>query len=130
MLAIGRRRARTWPSGGSERGDVQALDLPTRASTRDCTLGFCTIPTLGRRRSRGVPRVCAMAVQLLLLEHVAAGPIVRAGRGRWSRLAVRSSRPSALDPLDYMPSVGFEIDEVQRSKWGHRRADYARTSLG
>jgi hypothetical protein len=22
------------------------------------------------------------------------------------------------EPLDYLPKVGFEIDEVQRSKWG------------
>jgi hypothetical protein len=34
-------------------------------------------------------------------------------------LAVRFEADHLLrDPLDYLPSLGFEIDEVLRSKWG------------
>jgi hypothetical protein len=34
-------------------------------------------------------------------------------------LAVRFEADHLLrDPLDYLPGVGFQIDEVRRSKWG------------
>jgi hypothetical protein len=56
----------------------------------------------------------------LLLEHVRSPvPIVRGGQRLLEPLAVRFEADHLLrDPMDYLPSVGFEIDEVQRSKWG------------
>ena len=44
---------------------------------------------------------------------------VRAVERLLEPLAVRFEADHLLrDPLDYLPGVGFEIDEVHRSKWG------------
>jgi hypothetical protein len=44
---------------------------------------------------------------------------VRGGQRLLEPLAVRFEADHLLrDPLDYLPGVGFEIDEVKRSKWG------------
>ena len=44
---------------------------------------------------------------------------MRAGQRLLEPLAVRFEADHLLrDPLDYLPAVGFQIDEVQRSKWG------------
>jgi hypothetical protein len=58
--------------------------------------------------------------QLLLLEHVCSPvPIVRGGQRLLEPLAVRFEADHLLrEPVDYLPGVGFEIDEVKRSKWG------------
>jgi hypothetical protein len=34
-------------------------------------------------------------------------------------LAVRFEADHLLrDPLDYLPSIGFQVEDIQRSKWG------------
>jgi hypothetical protein len=55
-----------------------------------------------------------------MLEHVRSpARAVRAGQRLLEPLAVRFEADHLLrEPLDYLPAVGFEIDEVQRSKWG------------
>jgi len=121
MLAIGRQRAEDLRRAADLRvGDVQALDFPDESfDTVTCTLGFCTIPDT-RAAAREALRVLRPGGQLLLLEHVRSpASLVRAGQWLLEPLAVRFEADHLLrDPLDYLPGVGFEIDEVLRSKWG------------
>jgi ubiquinone/menaquinone biosynthesis C-methylase UbiE len=121
MLAIGRRRAQQLAHPADLRlGDVQALDFPDENfDTVTCTLGFCTIPDT-RAAAAEAFRVLRPGGQLLLLEHVRSpSPIVRGGQRLLEPLAVRFEADHLLrEPLDYLPGVGFEIDEVQRLKWG------------
>jgi ubiquinone/menaquinone biosynthesis C-methylase UbiE len=121
MLAIGQQRAQQLDRLADLRlGDVQALDFPDESfDTVTCTLGFCTIPDTGAAAAEAF-RVLRPGGQLLLLEHVRSpAPLVRGGQRLLDPLAVRFEADHLLrDPLDYLPGVGFEIDEVQRSKWG------------
>ena len=44
---------------------------------------------------------------------------MRAGQRLLEPLATRFEADHLLrEPLDYLPDVGFEIDDVNRSKWG------------
>lgn len=121
MLAIGRRRAEELGHPADLRlGDVQALEFADqRFDTVTCTLGFCTIPDT-RAAAAEALRVLRPGGQLLLLEHVRSpSPIVRGTQRLLEPLAVRFEADHLLrEPLDYLPGVGFEIDEVQRLKWG------------
>jgi ubiquinone/menaquinone biosynthesis C-methylase UbiE len=121
MLTIGRQRAeRLGQLADLRAGDVQSLEFPDQSfDTVTCTLGFCTIPDT-RAAAAEAFRVLRPGGQLLLLEHVRSpNAIVRAGQRLLEPLAVRFEADHLLrDPVDYLPSVGFEIDEVQRSKWG------------
>ena len=55
-----------------------------------------------------------------MLEHVRSPlAVVRAGQRMLEPLAARLEADHLLrEPLDYLPAVGFEVDEIQRSKWG------------
>jgi ubiquinone/menaquinone biosynthesis C-methylase UbiE len=121
MLAIARQRARELGHPADLRlGDVQTLDFPDESfDTVTCTLGFCTIPD-NRAAAAEAFRVLRPCGHLLLLEHVRSPiPIVRGGQRLLEPLAVRFEADHLLrEPLDYLPDVGFEIDEVRRSKWG------------
>jgi ubiquinone/menaquinone biosynthesis C-methylase UbiE len=101
-------------------GDVQTLEFADESfDTVTCTLGLCTIPDT-RAAAAEAFRVLRTGGQLLLLEHVRSPvPMVRGGQKLLDPLAVRLEADHLLrEPLDYLPSAGFEIDEVQRSKWG------------
>ena len=121
MLAIAHQRAKELGHPADLRlGDVQALDFPDESfDTVTCTLGFCTIPDTRAAASEAF-RVLRPGGQLLLLEHVRSpAGIVRGGQRLLEPLAVRFEADHLLrEPLDYLPGVGFVIDEVQRSKWG------------
>src|SRR5438309_218381 len=121
MLTIARKRAQELGHPADLRlGDVQQLDFPDASfDTVTCTLGFCTIPDTRAAASEAL-RVLRPGGQLLLLEHVRSpAGIVRGGQRLLEPLAVRFEADHLLrDPLDYLPGVGFVIDEVHRSKWG------------
>src|SRR5438067_3260062 len=121
MLAIGQRRAEALSRQADLRvGDAQRLEFPDASfDTVTCTLGFCTIPDT-RRAAAEAFRVLRPGGQLLMLEHVRSpAHTVRAGQRLLEPLAVRFEADHLLrEPLDYLPSVGFEIEIVERSKWG------------
>jgi ubiquinone/menaquinone biosynthesis C-methylase UbiE len=121
MLAIGQRRAQELARPANlGLGDVQDLEFPDASfDTVTCTLGFCTIPDT-RRAAAEAFRVLRPGGQLLMLEHVRspARP-VRTVQRLLEPLAVRFEADHLLrEPLDYIPSVGFDIELVERSKWG------------
>jgi ubiquinone/menaquinone biosynthesis C-methylase UbiE len=121
MLTIARHRAQDLGHPVDLRlGDAQTLEFPDESfDTVTCTLGFCTIPDT-RAAAAEAFRVLRPGGQLLLMEHVRSPvAMVRAGQRLLEPLAVRFEADHLLrDPLDYLPGVGFEIDELQRSKWG------------
>lgn len=121
MMAIARRRAEELGHPVDLRlGDVQDLDLPDASfDTVTCTLGFCTIPDTTAAAKEAF-RVLRPGGQLLMLEHVRSpARAVRGAQRVLEPLAVRFEADHLLrEPLDYLPAVGFEIDEVQRWKWG------------
>jgi ubiquinone/menaquinone biosynthesis C-methylase UbiE len=121
MLALARRRAQELGHPADLRlGDVQSLEFEDESfDTVTCTLGFCTIPDT-TSAAREAYRVLRPGGQLLMLEHVRS-PIrsVRGGQRLLEPLAARFEADHLLrEPLDYLPAVGFQIDEVRRSKWG------------
>jgi ubiquinone/menaquinone biosynthesis C-methylase UbiE len=121
MLAIARRRAEKLGREADLReGDAQALEFEdTSFDTVVLTLALCTIPD-DRKAATEVFRVLRPGGRFVLMEHVRSPVLaVRAVQRVLDPLAVRFEADHIVrDPLDYLADVGFEIDEVQRSKWG------------
>jgi ubiquinone/menaquinone biosynthesis C-methylase UbiE len=121
MLAIARQRQRDLGRDADIReGDVQALDFEDESfDTVTCTLGLCTIPE-PRRAVAEAYRVLRPGGRLLLLEHVRSPSTpVRAGQRLLEPLTVRFEADHLLrEPLDYLAAEGFDIELVERSKWG------------
>jgi ubiquinone/menaquinone biosynthesis C-methylase UbiE len=121
MLEIGRQRANELGRKIDLRlGDAQALDFDDQSfDTVIITFGLCTIPD-DRRAVADAYRVLRPGGRLVLLEHVRSpSSPVRAVQKLLDPLAVRFGADHLVrEPLDYLGSVGFEIESVQRLKAG------------
>ena len=101
-------------------GDAQAL--PFRNEEFDTvvfTLALCSIPD-ERRAVVEASRVLRPAGRLVLLEHVRSpGWPVQIVQRVLNPFAIRLMADHLLrDPLDYLSSAGFIVDQVTRSAWG------------
>ena len=121
MLEIARRRAAQLGLDVDLRiGDAQALDFEDHSfDTVIITFGLCTIPD-DHAAATEAHRVLRPGGRLVLLEHVRSPSFaVRAAQRVLDPLSVRFAADHLLrDPLDYLGDVGFEIESVERLKWG------------
>ena len=121
MLAIARQRAEQLGRDVDLRiGDAQALELEDQSfDTVIITFGLCTIPD-DRGAATEAHRVLRPGGRLVLLEHVRSpSRAVRAAQRMLDPLSVRFGADHLVrDPVDYLENVGFEIESVERLKWG------------
>jgi ubiquinone/menaquinone biosynthesis C-methylase UbiE len=121
MLAIARKRAEEIASQVDLReGDAQALEFEDGSfDTVVLTLALCTIPD-DRKAVTEVRRVLRPGGRFILMEHVRSPVLpVRAIQRLLDPVAVRFEADHLMrEPLDYLAEVGFEIESVERSKWG------------
>ena len=121
MLEIAKQRAKELGRKADFRlGDAQALDFPDASfDSVVCTLALCTLPD-DRAAVAEAFRVLRPGGRFSLLEHVRspAWP-VRAVQRLIEPLAVRFEADHLTrEPLEHLDAVGFEIEEMERSKWG------------
>ncbi|MEK6273468.1 MAG: methyltransferase domain-containing protein [Actinomycetota bacterium] len=121
MLAIAKQRAVELGLDADLRlGDAQALEFPDkRFDTVVITLALCTIPD-DRQAVREAHRVLRPGGRLLMLEHVRSPRLpVRAVQRLLDPPAVRFAADHLVrEPLDHLDAAGFELERVERSKWG------------
>lgn len=121
MITIGRKRAEELGREADLRiGDVQDLDFRDESfDTVVCTLGLCTIPD-PRKAISEAHRVLRPGGKLILLEHVRSPSLpVRTLERVLEPLSVRFQADHLTrEPLDYLQAEGFEIERLERSKWG------------
>jgi ubiquinone/menaquinone biosynthesis C-methylase UbiE len=121
MLAIAKQRAEELGAEVDLRlGDAQELEFEDESfDTVVLTLALCTIPD-DRKAASEVWRVLRPGGRFILMEHVRspARP-VRVIQRMLDPLAVRFEADHLVrEPLDYLADLGFEIESVDRSKWG------------
>lgn len=121
MLAIARDRAADTDAKVDLRlGDAQRLEFGEESfDTVIITFALCTIPD-DRKAAAEVLRVLRPGGRFVLMEHVRSPVLpVRAVQRLLDPLAVRFEADHLVrEPLDYLGEVGFEIESLERSKWG------------
>jgi ubiquinone/menaquinone biosynthesis C-methylase UbiE len=121
MITIGRKRAEELGREADLRiGDVQDLDFRDESfDTVVCTLGLCTIPD-PRKAISEAHRVLRPGGKLILLEHVRSPSLpVRTLERVLEPLSVRFQADHLTrEPLDHLQTEGFEVERLERSKWG------------
>jgi ubiquinone/menaquinone biosynthesis C-methylase UbiE len=101
-------------------GDAQDLEFEgERFDAVVCTLALCTIPDPEKAVAE-VHRVLRPGGQFRALEHVRSPTLpVRAVQRALDPLTVRFEGDHLVrEPLDYLRAAGFEIEHLERSKWG------------
>lgn len=121
MLAIAKQRATKLGREADLRvGDAQDLNFPDASfDSVLCTLALCTIPDPGAAVHE-VYRVLRPGGRFSLLEHVRS-PVraVRAVQRLLEPLSIRFEADHLTrEPLEYLGAAGFEVTELERSKWG------------
>jgi ubiquinone/menaquinone biosynthesis C-methylase UbiE len=121
MAAIARERQAAQGRDADLRvGDVQELEFADQSfDTVVSTLTMCTIPD-PRQAAREAFRVLRPGGRFVLLEHVRSRVRpVRAVQRLLEPLAVRFGADHLLrEPTVYLADAGFEVERVERSKWG------------
>jgi ubiquinone/menaquinone biosynthesis C-methylase UbiE len=121
MLDIARQRADQLGRRADLRiGDAQALEFADETfDTVVFTLCLCSIPD-DRKAIQEANRVLRGGGRLRLLEHVASPvPLVRAVQKVLNGITVRTVGDHLLrEPLLALKAVGFEVERVERLKWG------------
>jgi ubiquinone/menaquinone biosynthesis C-methylase UbiE len=121
MLEVAKRRAaETRREVDLRLGDAQDLQFPDESfDTVVCTLAFCTIPHPGAAAAEA-HRVLRPDGRFFALEHVRSPVLpVRAVQWALNPLTVRFEGDHLVrEPLDYLRAAGFEVEELERSKWG------------
>lgn len=121
MLAIARRRAEELSHPADLRlGDAQELEFDDESfDAVVCTLALCTIPDPGRAVAEA-RRVLRPGGRLLLLEHVRSPVLpVRMVQRLIEPLTVRfEGDHQTREPLDYLKPEGFQVERLERLKWG------------
>jgi ubiquinone/menaquinone biosynthesis C-methylase UbiE len=121
MLAIGLKRAEELGRDIALRiGDAQQLEFADESfDTVIITFALCTIPD-DRSAAGEALRVLRPGGRLVLLEHVRSPSLpVRAVQRLLDPLSVRFGADHLVrEPLDYLADEGFEIESVERLKWG------------
>jgi ubiquinone/menaquinone biosynthesis C-methylase UbiE len=101
-------------------GDAQTLELADASfDTVICTLALCTIPDPGSAVAEA-HRVLRPGGRYVAFEHVRSPVLpVRAVQRALDPLSVRFAGDHLVrEPLEYLRQAGFEIDLLERSKWG------------
>ena len=101
-------------------GDAQDLEFPDESfDTVVFSLSLCSIPD-DRKAIREAKRVLLPGGKLLLLEHVASPQrVVRAIQRLLDWITIRTEGDHLVrDPLVHLQEEGFEIERVERLKWG------------
>jgi ubiquinone/menaquinone biosynthesis C-methylase UbiE len=101
-------------------GDAQALEFEDESfDTIVCTLALCTIPDPAKA-VREAFRVLRPGGSYRGLEHVRSPVLAVRGVQRvLDPLSVRFAGDHVVrEPLDYLRPAGFDIEQLERSKWG------------
>ena len=121
MIAIAQERARAVGRQADLRvGDAQVLDIPDESvDTVISTLSLCSIPD-DRKAVSEVKRVLRSGGRFILMEHVASPlRLVRVFQKALDWIAVRTEGDHLVrEPLVHLKAEGFEIETVERLKWG------------
>ncbi len=120
MLEIALRRARELGFGADLRlGDAQDVDFGDESfDTVVCTLSLCSIPD-ARRAVAEAKRVLRPGGRFLLLEHVRSPLTPVRIVQRVLQPLFRMRGDSLLrEPLEHLRAEGFDVERLERSKWG------------
>ena len=121
MLEIARARARDLGRRVELRlGDAQALEFSENSfDTVVCTLTLCSVPDDGAV-VREVKRVLRPGGRFLAVEHVASPVLlVRVVEKLLDWISVRTVADHLVrEPLVHLQAEGFNVERVERRKWG------------
>jgi ubiquinone/menaquinone biosynthesis C-methylase UbiE len=121
MLAVARRRALEIGRPVDLR-QANAESLPFSDKSFDsvmCTLSFCCIPDPDRAIAESA-RVLRPGGKLVMVEHVRSPVwLVRTIQHVLEPISVRFQADHLVrDPLDYISQADFQIQHLERTKWG------------